>query len=170
MTARLAKFAREKAWSKWKEPSTVLTAYLGRWWDSFFVHVRHIVAHGLVVWNTLDYIRESIGNGTIIQRRSVWWSSVNIVSRWLIPSSLWRSSNTVWCVCKHTCHTETNGVYDKDDRYTLRFANKMCSIRRRPVIRDFPSTNRGHERCARFPGWEVSVRKGSDPKKRKDEG
>ena len=92
MTARLAKFAREKAWSKWKEPSTVLTTYLGRWWDSFFVHVRHIVAHGLVVWNTPDYIRESIGNETIMQRRSVWRSSVNIVSRWLIPPSLWRSS------------------------------------------------------------------------------
>ena len=92
MTARLAKFAREKAWSKWKEPSTVLTTYLGRWWDSFFVHVRHIVAHGLVVWNTPDYIRESIGNETIMHRRSVWRSSVNIVSRWLIPPNLWRSS------------------------------------------------------------------------------
>lgn len=36
----------------------------------------------------------------------------------------------------------------------------MCSIRRRPVIRDFPSTNRGHERCARFPGWEALIRIG----------
>ncbi len=63
-----------------------------------------------------------------------------------------------------------NGVYDKDDRHTLRFANKMSSIRRRPVIRDFPSTNRGHERCARFPGWEASVRKGNNPKKRISEG
>lgn len=38
---------------------------------TIFVHVRHIVAHGLVVWNTPDYIRESIGNETIMQRRSV---------------------------------------------------------------------------------------------------
>lgn len=130
MTARLTKFAREKAWNKWNEPPTLLTTYLGRWWDSFFfVYVWHKVAHGLVVWNTPNYIRESIGNETILQSRSVWWLSANIVSRWLIPPSLWRSS-------KHCMMCMPVLVIQRPTAFTIKMTVILYALQTRCVPSD----------------------------------